>query len=110
MMAGEIGAPVIIAKEIEVPATLVGRDMNFVLGIPEHTPGRHDDLLDTPPSDSKPDLPILYRQTHFNKSLEIAIASVYKPRPHHSRPLPSNQIRYTKYGSQKSVFDAQDHT
>lgn len=38
MMAGEIGASVIIVKEIEVPAALVGRGMNFALGIPQRTP------------------------------------------------------------------------
>lgn len=38
MMAGEIGASVIVVKEIEVPAALVGRGMNFALGIPQRTP------------------------------------------------------------------------
>ncbi|KAF8583261.1 hypothetical protein K439DRAFT_1653543 [Ramaria rubella] len=38
MMAGDIGASVIIVKEIEVPAALIGRGMNFALGIPQRTP------------------------------------------------------------------------
>jgi hypothetical protein len=38
MMAGEIGASVIVVKEIEVPASLVGRGMNVALGIPHRTP------------------------------------------------------------------------
>ncbi|KAF8502434.1 hypothetical protein BU17DRAFT_102013 [Hysterangium stoloniferum] len=118
MMAGEIGASVIIVKEIEVPAALVGRAMHFALGIPERTPGCHeseldanastatetsatedDDSVDTPPSDSEPALSALSRQTHFNHALDIEIASVYKPRPLRSRPLPTNQTRPSKRGS-----------
>lgn len=164
MMAGEIGASVIVVKEIEVPAALVGRGMNFALGIPERTPvpaipegetelcmttetetsATEDDediltgsTLDAPfidNDDRAPAHPIAYRQTQFTNptrshperpasqsspaihafrpdtseldgdtlfhlDFEIGIASVYKPRPHRSRPPPTAQSKYTKRGT-----------
>ena len=94
MMAGEIGASVIVVKEIEVPAALIGRGMNFALGIPQRTPvpaipegeaeantttetetsATEDDDdglaglgLDTPLTDEERLLthPVAYRQRHF---------------------------------------------
>ncbi|KIJ39507.1 hypothetical protein M422DRAFT_32747 [Sphaerobolus stellatus SS14] len=123
MMAGEIGASVIIVKEIEIPAALVGRFMNSALGIPERTPNRQefytgltetsttedDDGVETPPSDGDVEV-IVARQTQFRSTqhpalsysdFEIEIASVYKPRPHRTRPVAIGQSRHGKRGPPK---------
>jgi len=126
MMAGEIGASVIVVKEVEIPAALVGRFMSSALGIPERTPNQQefefglstatetsatddDDGIDTPPSDGDTDL-VVARQTQFTSiqnpcistsDFEIEIASVYKPRPHRTRPIAVGQPRHNKRGPPK---------
>jgi len=113
MMAGEIGASVIIVKEIEVPAAFAGHFTNTTFGIPERTPNRRehemglctatetsatedDDGVDTPPSDADIEVSVVKRQADFtsiqdlnvsSSDFEIEIASVYKPRPQRTRPI-----------------------